>query len=111
MAEEPQINGDDVIDVANDDGLDNTEPVMLRQIIAQVVGVVVSLLVLYGYVKPEEGTIISAQAITIFSAIFVLAGLIGGIAGRRRAYAPKTVANIAIENASQPADAVLAPPP
>lgn len=94
--------GTAVIAQAADNSLDNTEPVALAQIVAQVVGVVVSFAIFKGYLEPNEGTFISAQAITLFAAIQALAGVIGAAVGRSKAYSPKSAATVAVVNAKAP---------
>ena len=110
MAQEG-ITGDDVIEVAADNGIDNTEPVAFRQLIAQIVGILIAILTYKGYVEQNEGQMLMAQSDVIVGAILVIATIIGTIAGRMRAYAPRSAARVAINNAPNPADAVLIPPP
>lgn len=94
--------GQEVVAQAADNDLDNREPVALAQIVAQVVGVVVSFAIFKGYIEPTEGAFISAQAIALFAAIQALAGVIGAAVGRAKAYSPKSAATIAVVNAKAP---------
>lgn len=107
------LTGHEVVKVSTDNSIDNTEPVAFRQLIAQIVGIIIAVLVYRGYVQPAEGAAIGAQSDIIVGAIMVLAGILGAVAGRMKAYAPKTAAQVAVDNAAAPAGTppTLAPPP
>lgn len=93
------IRGQAVRKLANSDSLDDKEPVALRGIIAQIVGVAVAVLIFKGVIEPDEGAAIGVQSEVIVGAIISLASIVGIVAQRAKAYAPKTAAEIAVENA------------
>jgi hypothetical protein len=105
--------GREVTAQAQNDSLGNTEPVALRQIISQIIGVVVTVLLFKGILEPQEGTIVVGQTEIIVGAVMSLAGIIGAIAGRQGAYSPRSAAEIAVSNAAKPSGAAptLDPPP
>lgn len=104
------LTGHPVIQQANDNSLGNTEPVAISQVIAQILGIAIAVLVYKGYLEPSEGAVITAQSGIIVAAILSLAGIIGAIAGRAKAYSPRSAAEIAVTNASRTTPTLIPPP-
>jgi hypothetical protein len=92
-----------VVAQATDDSVDNKEPVAFRQVISQIIGVAITLLLFKGVIEPSEGTFLGLQAEILVGAVISLAGLIGAVFGRMKASSPKTAAGIAVTNAVLPA--------
>lgn len=92
------IKKSEVAKQATDGSLDNTEPVTFRQLAAQIVGIIVAVLIFKGYLEPSEGAALGVQSGVIVGAIMASAGILGAVAGRMKAYSPKTAAKIALTN-------------
>lgn len=78
---------------------DTTNPVALRAVIFQVLGIVVAWLI-YRYVLiGHEGRLLGQPAEVVVAIVLIVAGMLGTIAGRMKATSPRTAAGIAITNA------------
>jgi hypothetical protein len=98
--------GDEVREIAVDNGIMNTEPLVAK---AAVVGVATSLLVAlgaFGLVTEEQRTVIIEQVGNVTYGLFVIAPFVISIGtalwGRLSTFAPRTAARIAIANLRQP---------
>lgn len=105
--------GPAVVAQSKDTSVDNTEPVAFRQIVSQVVGVIVTILIFKGFLEPQEGAALGLQSEVIVGALISVAGIVGAVAGRMKATSPRTAALTAVENAALPSGAppVLLTPP
>jgi hypothetical protein len=98
---------------ANDDSLENTEPVALRGVIGSVIAFALMFLVYQGWITGDQSTTVKEQTEKIIDAILIILPIGMALLARARAYSPKTAAVIAIENAEKPAGAspTLVSPP
>lgn len=110
-----ELTGREVVAQAHDNSLMNTEPLVAK---AAVVGVATSVLIAagaFGLVTEEQRTVIIEQVGNVTYGVFVILPLVIAMVtalwARLSAYAPRTVARIAIQNAPNIATATLQSPP
>ena len=99
------MTGKEVRAQANDDSIQNTEPVMLRSTIVGIVSAVLAILVLSGVITGDERQAIEDNIGVIIPALLLLAPVLSGIWSRFGAFSPRSVARVAVRNAAAPAGA------
>ena len=113
--------GTEVVDQAQDASIWNTEPAVVRGVVISIVGAVGTILVVFGWLDADQKQQLEENAGTIAVAVLVIVPILQGLWTRLAAYAPRTAAEIAVENtdaayaagqvgATKPAP-TLAPPP
>lgn len=88
-----------IVKVANDQSVNNKEPVLSRGTVTGIVGSIGAVLVLLGYAnQTETDTLVEVAgkgfdaAMVIVALVPVVVGVVGAIWGRAQAWAPHTVA-------------------
>lgn len=111
MAQNPTRS--EVVAQANDRGILNTEPALVRGAVVSVVGAVATILVISGVLDESQKHQLEENAGTIAVAVLVIVPILQSLWTRMAAYSPKTAAEIAVVNAAQPSGSVptLLPPP
>jgi len=99
-----------IVAQATDNSILNTEPVLVKSTVVGIVGAVAAILLLGGWITPEEKAALETNAGVIVPAVIVILQIVGAIWARMSAYAPKTAAKIAIESAAR-GRPVMSPPP
>lgn len=102
-----------VVAQANDDSWLNTEPAVVRGAVISIVGALATLLVVGGVLDAEQKRTLEENAGTIAVAVLVILPILQSVWTRFGVWSGRTVAKIAMENASKSSSAVptLAPPP
>lgn len=102
-----------VVAQARDNSIWNTEPAVARGAIIAIVGGLAAILVAFGVLDADQKQVLEENAGAIAVAVLIIVPILQSVWTRLAVWSPKTVAEIAIENATAPAGAAptLIPPP
>lgn len=99
MAEQPKV-GAAVVAQAEDNSLENTNPVAWRGALGSIVALLLMIAVYQGWITQDSSNVVSENIDKIIDAILVILPIAIALWARLKAYAPKTAAKIAVANAS-----------
>jgi hypothetical protein len=107
------LTGHPVVKLANDSSLGNSEPALITGSVVGIVGAVASVLVIGGYIDPNQSQQLKDAAGQLVPAVLIIAAIIQAIITRLHVYSPKSAAQVAVMNAAAPAGTPpsLDPPP
>lgn len=101
------LTGHEVREQAQDPGILNTEPAVVRGAVISAVGAIATILVVLGVLTEEQKTVLQDNAGAIALAVITILPILQAIWTRASVYSPRTAAKVAVANADSP---VLAPP-
>jgi nitrate/nitrite transporter NarK len=107
------LTGRDVVAVAADSSLPNTEAALVAGSVVGIVGALGSILVIGGYIDASQSKALQDSAGQIVPALFVIAAIVQAVWTRMKVYSARSAARVAVANAAAPAGTPpsLAPPP